>query len=353
MRPRSFPLAALSAAATALALAACTDAPTAPSSAASAGAVTTALSPAGDKLATVEQEGRTPALYIQNADGSGRFRVHFTYVSDHVTGNYSPRQLPVTDESIVAIRRVQWSPDGRYLAAIVMPALDASQVVLVGFDGHDMRTVSPNSQYLFADVAWSPDSKRVAYAMSTGPYASRPDLFYTDLGPDDVHRVTTSGRVGGYDTFRFDASSNVITFTEHLGWADDGVNPLSRVGTANLTTGAIGYGTSLVGEPQGIARDGSWALLIRTRTARGDTGRDLIRVSLTDGAERVLATGDLWRATLNEGDADAILVAPAKDDPSGSALVYQLIGVSAPDDVRGSLPTGPNVTWAALRRAAR
>ena len=348
MRTRTLLAAVVPAAA--LALAACGDAPTA--GAPTAAAVLTAAAPGGDRLATVEQEGRTPALYIQNADGTGRFRVHFTYVSDHVTGNYSPRQLPVTDESVIAIRRAKWSPDGRYLAVIVSPALDASQVVLIGADGHEMRTVSPNSQYLFADVEWSPDSHRIAYAMATGPYASHPDLFVTELGPDRVQRVTTDGRLSGYDTFRFDAAGAVLTYTEHLGWADDDVNVLSRVAAADLASGAVTYGPTLVGEPQAFPRDASWALLIRTRTARGDAGRDLVRVSLADGTESVLATGDLWRAVLLDGDRDAILTAPAKDDPSGSALAYQIIGVDAPNDVRATLPTGPNVTWAALTRGS-
>ena len=121
---------------------------------------------------------------------------------------------------------------------------------------------------------------------------------------------------------------------------------------ADLTSGAVSYGPTLVGEPQAFPRDASWALLIRTRTARGDAGRDLVRVSLADGAESVLATGDLWRAVLLDGDRDAILTALAKDDPTGSALAYQIIGGDAPNDVRATLPTGPNVTWAALTRGS-
>ena len=349
MRTRKSLLAAVPAAAAALSLAACADSPALTSPAGAA--VITAVSPGGDRLATVEQEGRTPALYFQNADGTGRFRVHFTYVSDHVTGNYSPRQLPVTDESIRAIRRVVWSPDGRYLAAVIAPAYDAMQVVLIGADGHDMRTVSPNSQTLFGDVAWSPDSRRIAYAMATGPYSSRPDLFYTDLGPDNVHRVTTSGHVGGYDTFRFDATGNVLTFTEHLGWADDGINVQSRVAAADLGSGAITYGATLVGEPQAFASDASWILVIRSHTAPGDDTRDLVKVSLTDGAETTLANGYPWHAMLLEGDREAILMGP--DDPTSSVLAYRIIGVGAPNDVHATLPTGANVTWAALMRAAR
>lgn len=49
-----------------------------------------ARAPAGDRLATVEWDGGTPMLFLQRADGSDRVRVHFSHVSDHVTGNYSP-----------------------------------------------------------------------------------------------------------------------------------------------------------------------------------------------------------------------------------------------------------------------
>jgi hypothetical protein len=35
--------------------------------------------------------------------------VHFQIVHDHVAGNYSPSMLPVTDETILAIRRAKWS----------------------------------------------------------------------------------------------------------------------------------------------------------------------------------------------------------------------------------------------------
>jgi dipeptidyl aminopeptidase/acylaminoacyl peptidase len=308
--------------------------------------VRTYVAPAGDRLATVEQEGPTPTLYLQNADGTGRVRVHFDHVSDHVTGNYSPRQLPVTDASIRAIRRAKWSPDGRELAVIVAPALDASQVVLVSADGHALRTVSPNSQYLFGDVEWSPDSRRIAYAMSTGPYASRPDLFITDLGADHVTRVTTTGHLSGYDTFRFDATGDVLTFTEHLGWADDGINVLSRVGTADLRTGGVTYGADVVGEPQGFARDASWLLVLRT-----GRGRDLVKVSLLGGAESLLATGNYWQAIVLEGDREAIVMAPDANDSNGSALTFQIFGLDVPNDVRATLPTGPNVTWAALLRA--
>lgn len=299
-----------------------------------------------DRLATVEWEGTTPALYIQDADGSNRARVHFEHVHGHVTGNYTPRQLPVTDESLVAIQRLKWSPDGRHLAVIVMPAHHASQVVVVSADGRDIRTVSPNSQYLYGDVEWSPDSRRVAYAMATGPYGQLPDLFVTDLGPDLVRRVTANGKLSAYDAFRFDPTGDRLFFTEHLGWASDGINVESRLGTADLTSGTVSYGHSVVGEPQGFARDGSWALFIR---AGGKTGlRELVKLSLADGAETLLTAGDLWNAVILEGDREAILVTPGAKGSSG--LGFSLLGLDTPDDFRGAITTPKDAVWAALLR---
>lgn len=335
--------------AAAVALTACADgnAPLAPNAAAPARpTIQLAALSRGDRLATIEWEGTTPTLYLQDADGSNRTRVHFEHVHGHVSGNYSSRLLPVTDESILAIHRIKWSPDGRQLAVILRPAFEASQVVVVTADGRDIRTVSPNSQDLYGDVEWSPDSRRIAYTVATGPYGLLPDLFVTDLGPDVVRRVTTNGKLSGYDTYRFDPSGNQLRFTEHVGWASDGINVLSRLGTADLTTGTVSYRDSLVGEPQGFARDGSWALFIRWGGGRAGV-RELVKRSLPDGAETILTTGDLWNAVVQEGEREAILVAPDPKSGSGS-LTFNLLGLDTPEDFHGAIATPKDAVWAAL-----
>ena len=342
-------------AALAVTLGACADAGIATSPnvpAAPSASVEAAAAPArsGDRLATVEYEGRTPVLYVQNSDGTDRVRVHFEHVSDHVTGNYSPRQLPVTDSTIRRISRLKWSPDGRYLAVILAPSSEALQVVLVSAEGRALRTVSPNSQYLWGDVEWSPDSRQIVYAMATGPFGLRPELMVTDLGSDKVRQLTTGARLSGYDTFRFDASGQRIYFTQRIGWAEDGINSLERLASADLATGTIVPGDVVVGVPQGISRDGAWALFIRTNTTTRT--QELIRRS-SDGAETVLATGDLWDAVLLEGDQEALLMGPDAGDPSGSTLSFRVIGLAAPGDVRASLSTAPSTTWAALLPAVQ
>ena len=333
--------------AAALTLGACSDQAISPLTAPSAPADVLVPSRSGDRFATIEWEGSTPRLYLQNLDGSNRVRVSFAHVSDHVQGNYSPRQLPVTDESLMRISRVKWSPDGRYLAVIVAPASDAMQVVLVTADGRALRTVSPNSQYLWGNVEWSPDASRIAYMMATGPYGLRPDIFVTQLGADQVTRVTTGAQLSGYDAMRFDPSGARINFTEHLGWADDGINALSRLASVDVATGVITRGESVVGEPQGFARDGSWALFIRTSTV-APYARELFRLPSNGARATVLATGDLGSADMTENDAEAVLSSWGRD-----GATFSVIGLDQPDDVHAKLATNASATWASLFRAPR
>lgn len=298
----------------------------------------------GDRLATIEWEGSTPTLYLQDVDGANRVRVHFDHVSDHVTGNYSPRALPVTDESIKYFTRARWSPDGRYLAVVVAPAYDALQIVLVTAEGLALRTISPNSQYLWGDIDWSPDSRRIAYIMAKGPYGMLPDIFMTDIGRDEVTEVTSGAKLTGYDVMRFDAAGTHIFFTEHLGWAPDGINSLSRVASVDLASGVVSRGDTVVGDPQGFARDGSFALFMRTRTTAPYL-REL--VELPDGGKAmVLATGSLGGAVIAEGDQEAVL-----SDWGGNGQSFSVIGLGQPDDLRAKLSTSEGTTWATLWRA--
>lgn len=331
--------------AVALALTACAEGGTPVAPTPGAATLPQAALSRGDRLATVEWEGSTPTLYLQDADGGNRIRVHFAHVQGHVKGNYTPRELPVTDEALVSIPRLKWSPDGRKLAVLVSPTYHASQVVVVSADGRSIRTVSPNSQVMYGDVEWSPDSRRVAYIVATGPFGRYPDLFVTDLGPDAVTRVTTNGQLSAYDAFRFDETGTRLFFTEHLGWAPDGVNVLSRLGTADLQAGAVRYGADVVGEPQGFARDGSWALFIRS----GGKGRDLVKLSLQDLGETTLTSGSLYTAIIQEGDGEALVVSPEPNDPY--TYVYSLLGLQASGDDRGAIFTPKGAAWVALYRA--
>ncbi|HEY0809284.1 MAG TPA: hypothetical protein VGD49_03945 [Longimicrobiales bacterium] len=303
-----------------------------------------AAAPSGNRLATMEWQGSTPVLYIQNPDGSGRVRVHFDHVTDHVIGNYSPKLLPVTDESIMRFVNLEWSPDGRYLAVMLGVATDALEIVLVSADGRALRTISPNSQYLWGGIDWSPDSRRITYIMATGPFGRAADVFMTELGRDLVTRVTTGMNLSGYDAVRFDASGTRIIFTQHTGWAPDGVNVASRIGTVDLNTGTIKFGDDVIGEPQGFARDGSFALFIRTDPTT--FVRELVRRPSDGSRETVLATGNLGGLSIIDGERQAVL---SEWDRSGSVQSFSVIGLSNANDVVASLKTDPTAVGAVLR----
>jgi hypothetical protein len=184
--------------------------------------------------------------------------------------------------------------------------------------------------------------------MATGPYGLAPDIFVTKLGPDVVTRVTKGAQLSGYDAIRFDSRAGRILFTEHLGWADDGDNSLSRLASVDLATGMIERGETVVGEPQGLARDGSWALFMRTVSYAPYT-RELFRLPAGGGRPTVLASGVLGSADVADNDQEAVLSSWSDD---GSAT-FSVIGLGEPGDVRGKLATPASTTWASLWRAAQ
>jgi hypothetical protein len=330
----------------ALALAACADAPTA------APALPAALEARGaalrrDRLATIEIEGRFPALYFQNADGSGRFRVHFAHVRDRIAGNHPAELLPVRDETIMALGPAKWSPDGRQLAIVVTLGFDQSQVVVMNADGHNMRTASPNGQIILGDVDWSPDSRRIAYTMSTEPNAGHVDLFATDLVKDEVRRLTTKGLFSVWDEYRWDASGSGLHFTEFEGWTADGTSRLSRVNHVTLAGELTGSALQIAGDPQGLARDGSWALVTRWPKEGDGSVRELARVRVGGGEETALDVGSLLYAELLEGDEEAVLVS---DDRDTGARLYRVLGARSPADVRATLAVPGNASSMALLR---
>ena len=121
-------------------------------------------------VALVELEGTRPAFYIQNSDGTGRTRIHFTGAVDEVPGN-SPLVPALTDANILAIRSVKWSPDGTRIAFVATVAADQAEVVVMKADGTDARIVSVNYAYVLGDVDWSPDrrSRRLRHGHAARP----------------------------------------------------------------------------------------------------------------------------------------------------------------------------------------
>ena len=332
-----------------LTLAACgDDTVTAPAAQAPNGAVVaTALK--NDLLATIESEGRWPALYIQQGDGKGRFRVHFENVHDPIDGNWPIEMLPVTDDRILALGPAKWSPDGQQLAVVVTIGFDQSQVVVMNADGRNIRTASPNGQIILGDIDWSPDSRRIAYAMSTRPHAQGVDLFVTDLYMDRVQRVTFDGRFSVFDEYRFDARGTGLWFTQFEGWTEDNRNRVSRVYHATLDGVVTGVPEKIVGNTQGLSRDGQWAIVLR-HAKDSDLAMELYRVPLARGEELLLAAGELMYAEMVEGDDEAVLVGTSRATGTTS---YDRLGIHALRDRRGTLPVSPWAASMAFLRAAR
>ena len=333
-----------------LLLGACTDDPATAPAAAPRGAVETAVALKTGRLATIESEGRFPALYVQDEDGKNRLRVRFANVRDRIAGNWPAEMLPVTDDRILALGPAKWSPDGQQLAVVVTLAFDQSQVVVMDADGRNIRTASPNGQIILGDVDWAPDSRRIAYTMSTLPNAQGVDLFVTELGRDAVRRLTTGGRFSVFDEYRFDAAGQGLWFTQYEGRTEDDRNRVSRIYHVSLDGVLEGVPAKLVGDPQGISRDGQWALALRY-VKDSDVARELVRAPmLAKGEELALAMGDLWYAEMLEGDDEAVLVGDAR---GGSGFGYTRLGVHAADDRRGQLPVPSYAASMAYLRARR
>ena len=332
-----------------VALAACND-PIAPVPGAAARGAAVVAARQGDRLATIEHEGFFPALYLQHADGSGRVRVRFGNVHDPIDGNYPLDLLPVDDAHILALGPAKWSPDGQQLAIVVTLGYDQSQVVVMNADGRNIRTASPNSQIVLGDIDWAPDSRSIAYAMSTLPHAGGVDLFVTDLRKDAVRRITTDGRLSVFDEYRFDATGTGLWLTQYEGRTEDEINRVSRVYHASLDGTLRGVPEKIVGNAQGISRDGAWAIVLR-HVRDDDLAKELARVSLTGrGEELLLARGDLLYAELLEGDDAAVLVGANRET---GAQGFNVLGIHTQRDDRGMLRVQANVSSLAYLRAGR
>ena len=280
-------------------------------------------------VALVELEGTTPALYIQNAQGTQRTRIHFTGAVDEVTGN-SPLVPPLTDENILSLRSVKWSPDGTRIAFVATTAFDQSEVVVMKADGTDARIVSPNYAYVLGDVDWSPDGTRVAYIMATQPGARGLELFVSDVvGAPRVTKITTSsGYKGLGGTIRFAANGTSVWISQITG--EGGAPLFESVGAirrVDLATGAISSVLeNIVGEVQAVAHSGAYALVLRHKgLTNGVYDNQLVRVAIGGtGTEQVLVNGGpLHYARLTTNDNRVLLLRAGTTfspfDPFGGA----------------------------------
>lgn len=265
-------------------------------------------------VALIELEGTRPAFYLQRPDGSDRVRVRFTGAVDEVAGN-SPLVPALTDENILALRSVKWSPDGSRIAFVATVAFDQAEVVVMDADGTDPRIVSPNYAYVLGDVDWSPDGQRLAYIMATRPSLGGLELFVSDVsGTPKVTQVTTgSGYRGLGGTVRFASTGTAVWISQVTGEQGGPLfESIGAVRRVDLATGAItSMRENLAGEVQAVSHTGQWALVMRHKSlSNGVYDNQLIRVPLVGtGPELLLVDGgQLDFARLTSDDSRLVLL---------------------------------------------
>jgi Tol biopolymer transport system component len=268
----------------------------------------------GAPVALIELDGTRPAFYLQNADGSERTRIHFTGAVDEVPGN-SPLVPALTDENILALRSVKWSPDGTRIAFVATVAFDQAEVVVMDADGTDPRIVSPNYAYVLGDVDWSPDGKRITYIMATRPSLGGLELFVSDVaGAPKVTQVTTgSGYRGLGGTIRFASTGTAVWVSQVTGEQGGPLfESIGAVRRVDLATGAItSVKESMAGEVQSVSHTGQWALVMRHKAlTNGVYDNQLVRVPLVGtGPELLLVDGgQLDFARLTSDDTRLVLL---------------------------------------------
>jgi dipeptidyl aminopeptidase/acylaminoacyl peptidase len=126
----------------------------------------------------------------------------------------------------------RWSPDGRYLAYLSIPAgSDKAQVMLMDRRGGDARPITHVNGDI-GEYAWSPDGKRLAFAMERGeeaavPKAPQPIVIDALHFKDDADGYLGSGRgrhlyLIDVDSKRVDALTTDDKFNEDLPvWSPD------------------------------------------------------------------------------------------------------------------------------------
>ncbi len=282
------------------------------------------------RVAYVAQENGRPALYVQNADGSGRSRVHFTGATE-MPGN-SGAVPPVRDENILALGPLAWSPDGRRLAVVVTLAYDQSELVLIDADGSNARVASFDFQIIMTAPDWSPDGTKLAYGMSTQPRGFGVQLFVTDLTANTWRQVTNADPIGsaGPDV-RWNTDGGTIYCWRTIVSPTATTDWVSRISSVDVATGSQHVlADSVAGMVQDIARNGTWALVLRSvsQPPGQDGVRDLVRRPMIGlGPELKLAEGNLWWARASADDRGATVVADEDASPSSNSFAAWVVPI--------------------------
>ncbi|MFO0557847.1 MAG: hypothetical protein U0269_07490 [Polyangiales bacterium] len=265
-------------------------------------------------LATVEQEGPRPALYVQRPDGTERRRLRFDRVTNSIPDNVDP-VLEVRDDRIIAMPYLTFSPDGGQLAVVLSVAHDESQIIVLDLAAGTGRVASLNMQYIMGPAAWSADGNTLAYAMNVAlPITQRLDLFTTTLSTMAVRRVTNTNGVpgigNGIGLRTRVAGDGTLLFGVSTG--DTGAPLFDRITGVrrSLLDGTISdVALSITGMAHEASRDRASVLVARHTSVGGDGTFDaqLVLRSASAGAERtLLASGQIIAAEFDATDRYAL-----------------------------------------------
>jgi WD40 repeat protein len=190
-----------------------------------------------------------------------------------------PAELSESCDTVCIATRLEWSPDGRTLAVLTMPAPYAESgdgdvtVQLMAPGGGDLRTVfaCPDAQCernFGWSVAWSPDSRQVAVTVGS-------DLYVADVDGGSPHLVCTCNAAPA--TYLRDGRLAIVD-----GHGLAAIDPDTR------------QTSSLVEVPHALSAD--WTpdrTVALIRTGRGSVVVDLLRQS-SRPAQRLHASLGAW-----------------------------------------------------------
>jgi TolB protein len=157
-------------------------------------------------LASIKGVARSKIAFVSNRDSGGKGVTKELYIMDY--DGYNPRRVTVNNSINLM---PAWSPDGRLLAytSFRKPASPDLYVASV-FEGKNANITNGSGQV--SSAAFSPDGKRLAYAISR---SGNTDIWVANADGSGARKVTSSS---GLDTAPFwSPTGQEIAFTSDRG----------------------------------------------------------------------------------------------------------------------------------------